>query len=657
MMLDPTASDNGTAWAVDNKAIAQVDPNAGANAGSSQTGESQPGTSTGDMGKSDSANGSSGSPVSGAASDAGTNAAATSPSGTGDASLDSMWNETASPTTKRKSKKKGRTKSKGAKGNDNSGANAGSASQSDLAPSSSTSASSNAASTAPSASPTAASESVPVSVSSPSPSGSTNIPSDFGAYPAITSPVTPAANTTAVATPAAATTSLVTPAATIPAATKPAETTTPAATKSNLGQTTTTTTTTTDTGGTTSPSIKSPVDNNATTSTNASAVTNTINAPNTAFGAKRPDDGVRSAPLCATHSFFQSDLVRTVSWPGVGPFKGDSDPNDLADPQENKLTLQTIGDKLTSAELILMHQPGNPQGFINLQMVADFMLEALGARDKKINDFNGFLEKNKEKLAKKQATEEKPLTTTSGPYLISIASPKGMSDECSFLIQVKSKNASAEMLKSHSADNTPKPLDETIPISKGHESNTTIAVNIPPEKRNPDIAKTKPAKQSAAPKEVKAQNQETNTDQLKQEFVDTIRGWQTIKKAAVKNQETSELSKVLSGKALDKQTVAIGWLTKKKDYYELSPKGVTVDRYEELSQSPKRYAVYAQVKESSKLMDQTTGKQISESDDQYNVKYTIEKSGDHWSIYDSDLIRTTATPTGDQSKGKTKSKH
>ena len=84
---------------------------------------------------------------------------------------------------------------------------------------------------------------------------------------------------------------------------------------------------------------------------------------------------------------------------------------------------------------------------------------------------------------------------------------------------------------------------------------------------------------------------------------------------------------------------------------------MTVDRYEELSQSPKRYAVYALVKESSKLMDQTTGKQISESDDQYNVKYTIEKSGDHWSIYDSDLIKTTATPTGDQSKGKTKSKH
>lgn len=352
---------------------------------------------------------------------------------------------------------------------------------------------------------------------------------------------------------------------------------------------------------------------------------------------------VKSAPLCATRAFFQSELIRSVSWPGVGPFKGDTDPNDLADPQENKLTLQTDGDKLTSAELFLTHQPGNPQAFINLQMVMDFMLEALGARDKKINDFNSFLEKNKEKILKSEVTETKPLTTTSGPYLISIASSKPGMKEPSYLIQVKSKNATAELVKSHSSDAL-RQLDENPQPSR----NPTITVNVPPTKRPPDAGnKTKvPVKQPP----------QVTTDTLKQEFADTIRGWQTIKKAAVRNQDPSELSKILSGKALDKQTVAIGWLVKKKDYYDLTPKGVIVDHYEELSQSPRRFAVFAQVKEMSKLIDQTTGKQLSESDDQYNVKYTIERTGDHWTINDSDLVKPGAAATTDQSKGKGKGK-
>jgi hypothetical protein len=385
---------------------------------------------------------------------------------------------------------------------------------------------------------------------------------------------------------------------------------------------------------------------------------------------------VKPAPLCATHTFFQSELIRTVSWPGVGPFKGDTDPNDLADPQENRLTLQTNGDKLTSAELFLMHQPGNPQGFINLQMVMDFMLEALGARDKKINDFNGFLEKNKEKLLKRLATETKPLTTTIGAYLVSIASSrpdiKDIKDS-GYFIQVKSKNTGAELQKSDTADSAIKPDEDKLPARKGHQANSIIATNIQPANKQPDSARQKPSKTTPAKevkelkevteskegkegKEIKSQAGQSSADSLKQEFADTIRNWQSIKKVAVRNQDSAELSKVLSGKSLNKQTVAIGWLVKNKYYYDLNPKGVAVDHFEEMSQSPKRYAVYAQVKEDTKLMDQTSGKQLSESDDQYNVKYSIERSGDHWTIYDSDLIKPAGAAGADQSKGKTKPK-
>jgi len=197
-------------------------------------------------------------------------------------------------------------------------------------------------------------------------------------------------------------------------------------------------------------------------------------------------------------------------------------------------------------------------------------------------------------------------------------------------------------------------------------NNTTIAsatnTGKRPEIKNQGPKITQSPQTTQAEKTVAQPDEQTGQsgdDALKQEFLEAIRGWQTLKKTAVRNCDTTILSKVLSGKALDKQTLAIGWLVKKKDYYELIPKGVTVDRYEEVPGTPKRYAVYAQVKELSRLMDQTTNKMLSERDDAYKVKYTIEKTGDHWSIYDSDVIKSTATtPTGgDQSKATNKPKH
>ncbi|MBU6450454.1 MAG: DUF4101 domain-containing protein [Cyanobacteria bacterium REEB67] len=393
--------------------------------------------------------------------------------------------------------------------------------------------------------------------------------------------------------------------------------------------------------------------------------------------------GEHAAPLCATRSFFQSELIRSVSWPGVGPFKGDSDPNDLVDPQENKLTLQTSGDKVTSAELILLHQPGNPQGFINLEMVMDSMLEALGARDKKINDFNSFLEKNKEVLAKNKATEEKPLKTANGPYLISIAG-SGKNNESSYLIQVKSKQSAEEASRTPSNE-APESREESnttanttrtgsvsvatsIPQNNGPGAGTsgaTRTVKKPPEQTPTAVESTRPAAKQPTKTPAKdttktGDEESTSTsggDTLKQEFADTIRSWQSIKQEADKTRDVTLLAKVLTGKALAKQTVAIGWLVKEKKYYEITPKGVNVDKYQEISKAPQRYAVYAHVKELSRLLDDGTNKLNKETDDQYNVNYTLEKTGDHWSIYDSQLIQQPGQPIAGQSKSAPKPKH
>ena len=69
----------------------------------------------------------------------------------------------------------------------------------------------------------------------------------------------------------------------------------------------------------------------------------------------------------------------------------------------------------------------------------------------------------------------------------------------------------------------------------------------------------------------------------------------------------------------------------------MNPKSVVVDRYTETIKGQK-YAVYAQVKESSKYMDEPTGQVIKDSEDTYNVNYTIEKSGDKWLISDSAIV-------------------
>lgn len=130
---------------------------------------------------------------------------------------------------------------------------------------------------------------------------------------------------------------------------------------------------------------------------------------------------------------------------------------------------------------------------------------------------------------------------------------------------------------------------------------------------------------------------------LKDQFQSIIEGWQKVKRTAVKDRNVADLSLVLAGKTLARQTDAIKWLTTNHKYYDMTPKGVVVNKYTPVIRDQK-YLVAAQVREDSKFMDEATNQVLKETDDTYNVNYTIERVGSKWMITDSAIVNTTTNP-------------
>ncbi|MBA4027292.1 MAG: hypothetical protein C0473_03525 [Cyanobacteria bacterium DS3.002] len=368
--------------------------------------------------------------------------------------------------------------------------------------------------------------------------------------------------------------------------------------------------------------------------------------------------------LCSLSAFQNSDLLRTAAWPGVGPFTAESD-NKFVDPQDNKLKLHVDGDHVTACELLLNNQNGSKQSILNLEMTCDFMLEALGAKGNKISEFNTYFEKNKDKIATSKANSENQVKTTSGSYVIALAGG-GQSASNSVLIQVTSKNkvlTDEQSLASSISPAKTEPVDETPTVAS---TATTARTSTAPIKSTPTkgitakagvtktstikpattVASSKPAAKptkvettETTPEAVKTEPQPAATkDPLRDELAGAIRSWQTIKKSALKDRNPAGLSKILSGTLLQRQTDSIKALTDSKHYYELTPKGVVVEKYTELSSSPQKYSVYAKVMELTKIMKDGATKPEKETDDTYSVNYTVERSGDHWTISNSLLL-------------------
>lgn len=343
-----------------------------------------------------------------------------------------------------------------------------------------------------------------------------------------------------------------------------------------------------------------------------------------------------SAPLCTVDSFKGSDFVKSGGWPGVGPFNATMRvPNEMKDTQDNHLHLTVSDQKVTEAELCLVKQPNPASNFINIQMTTDYFLEALGVKPGKISDFNKELEKSKADVVKE---EPKPLSLPAGKYQVSIAAPseddlsslpQDKREKIALVIKVSSRDASPDSLKTHSSapvDTTPDDVVEQPPTKVA----SVPSFSTPPVKtpvKAPTVKTAPPA------------NSTPQSDALKNTFTELLKTWQAIKKTAVRNRVTSELPEVLAGKALEKQTGAIKYLMTTHKYYDMTSRGVTVNKYQELVPG-KKYACFAQVKEFRRFIDDTTNKSLKDAEDTYNVNYTIEKIDGKWFISDSVVINT-----------------
>lgn len=367
--------------------------------------------------------------------------------------------------------------------------------------------------------------------------------------------------------------------------------------------------------------------------------------------------GDLSAPLCTLDRFRSSEFVQKGGWPGIGPFQPTlREPNELKDSSDNLLRLTVSNQKVTGAELMLVKQPSSNSGFLNLEMTADYFLEALGAKPGKISEFNASLEKSRTQLS---SGDTEPVSLSAGNYHVSISPAQdedltkyipNTKEKLALVIKVNSKDASPSAIREHSTTpvetSTAAPPD-TIPVASAAQppavspTKTAPTTSTAPARTSAVPARTSAAAATAKQSETPAKTGKPSSaeEALKNKFTELLTTWASIKKNAVRNCVTGELPEVLYGKALQRQADSIKWLSNNKKYYEMIPKGVTVSKIQDLFMS-KKYACFAQVKELRKYIDGTNGKLIKESDDTYDVNYTIEKVNDRWYISDSEVLKS-----------------
>lgn len=322
------------------------------------------------------------------------------------------------------------------------------------------------------------------------------------------------------------------------------------------------------------------------------------------------------APMCSIEEFKASQFVARGAWPGVGPFNGGSG-GELSDAARNNLKLDLSGNQITRAELGLSKAGSDGKDFLDIEMTSDFLLEALGAKPARIAEFNSDLEKNRDRVMSGKNAH----SFTAGRYQVTI-DRTGRDASYGSLIVVNSLDANKAAIKAHSV-----------------KPETTKVASLPP------VIPTKTAAPSVVKKPTPPPTAVINPsiDPRRDEFANVIKSWQNLKKTVVRKRDTAALAEVLSGRALARQTDAVKWLVTNKKFYDMSPRGVVVDKYQE--QVPgKKYLVLAQVREFSKFIDEASGQVLKEVDDKYTVNYTIEKVGDKWMITDSALLATGQQP-------------
>jgi hypothetical protein len=365
-------------------------------------------------------------------------------------------------------------------------------------------------------------------------------------------------------------------------------------------------------------------------------------ADNAASNSKSASASSHLHAICPLASFLNGDMVQTGAWPGVGPFKADaSRAGDYIDSAENRLSMTLKGDEITAAQLDLQGGSNASETLVKLEVASDFLLEGLNAKPAKIQDFNVHLEKEAAHLKGKGASS--PLIVMAHPLVVSLQAVPAPGSARGKQAGAK-ENYRVRVVRSNAV-----PEDEASLSSKEKsgrryhgEVETAASAARPAGGTAYDTDKTT----IAAVGKTGTQSPVASNEELKHEFLQLIQSWQTVKKTALRQRDSKALSEVLAGRALSQQSNAIKWLLEHHRYYEMSLKSLNVDRVSEVVPGEK-YSIFAQIKESTKLMDDSTVPQqvLKESSDAYKVNYTVEKIDGRWLITDSALANASNLPS------------
>lgn len=285
----------------------------------------------------------------------------------------------------------------------------------------------------------------------------------------------------------------------------------------------------------------SPVQNDS--AANREPATKFVQPVSTAAGAETTITDVGG--LCSMNAFQSSELLSRSAWPGLGPFTSGGE-NQYSDANDNKIKVFLDGDHVSACELLLSNSGVANQSFLNLEMICDFMLEALGAKGSKIAEFNSYIEKNKDgmsgAIAAKKTENQKPakvteraaFRTSTGAYQIALL-PAGTGPG-TLLVQVTSKNGSIG--KSESLINTKGSQDTQVSSDPSPEIQATDDSVSSPVKstvktasaisnrntlvRNNTTSKTAPGPKTSASTASASTSTEVKTDQGEDELKNGI---------------------------------------------------------------------------------------------------------------------------------------
>jgi hypothetical protein len=334
------------------------------------------------------------------------------------------------------------------------------------------------------------------------------------------------------------------------------------------------------------------------------------------------------APLCTVDDFKNSALIVSGGWPQVGPFKQqDGGGNEFTDAHNDKLKIQVVENQVAQARLNVSKEKPEPKDLLDIQLDTDFLLESLGAKASSIAQCNRLINKEQAQIW----TKTRPLQIAAGHYLVSIKKQAAGQDQpVGYSIEINNQDANSWVLKERS---TPASLATSeLPDA------TIAAVQPHPEK----TAAAEPTNSKESESANKSSTKVSKPDPLKESFAESIHNWQNIKKKAVKQKQSTQLSSALGGRALAKQVDAVKWLAANQKSCDLTAKLISIDHYTQVIPA-KKYIVQAVVEEQSKYIDDKSGQIFKEEDSTYKVSYTMEKIKDQWLITDYSVTSSSGT--------------